>query len=246
MTEKREAFISLKDHKENFENNPKCRLINPAKSEYGKLSKVILDKINSNLRQKLNSNQWRNTQQVISWFGNINDKDRHSFISFDIVDFYPSISEKNLNEALVWPSDLATITENDISIIKHARKSLLFGNGKLWTKKDGSNSLFDVTMGSFDGAEICELVGLFILNHLGKRFGKENIGLYSDDSLAIIKSKSARLLDKTRKELLKIFEQFDLKITAEVNLNVVNFLDVTFDLNNAKHKPYRKPNDDPL
>ena len=65
-------------------------------------------------------------------------------------------------------------------------------------------------MGSFDGAEICELVGLFILNHLGKRFGKENIGLYRDDGLAIIKSKSARLLDKTRKELHKIFEQFDL------------------------------------
>ncbi len=35
-------FISLKDHKENFENNPKCRLINPAKSESGKLSKIIL------------------------------------------------------------------------------------------------------------------------------------------------------------------------------------------------------------
>ena len=101
-------------------------------------------------------------------------------------------------------------------------------------------------MGSFDGTEICELVGLFILNHLGKRFGKENIGLYRDDGLAIIKSKSTRLLDKTRKELHKIFEQFDVKITAEVNLNVVNFLDVTFDLNNAKHKPYRKPNDDPL
>ena len=94
------------------------------------------------------------------------------------MDFYPSISEKLLNEALAWASDLATITENDISIIKHARKYLLFGNGKLWTKKDGSNSLFDVTIGSFDGAEICELVGLFILNHLGKRFGKENIGLY--------------------------------------------------------------------
>jgi hypothetical protein len=91
------------------------------------------------------------------------------------VDFYPSISQKLLNEALAWASGLATITENDISIIKRARKSLLFGNGKLWTKKDGSNSLSDVTMGSFDGAEICELVGLFILNHLGKRFGKENI-----------------------------------------------------------------------
>jgi hypothetical protein len=83
---KREAFISLKDHKENFENNPKCRLINPAKSESGKL------------------NQWRNTKQVIEWFGNIKDKERYSFISFDIVDFYPSISEKLLDQALSWAS----------------------------------------------------------------------------------------------------------------------------------------------
>ncbi len=29
-------------------------------------------------------------------------------------------------------------------------------------------------------------------------------------------------------------------------MHVVNFLDVTFDLNNGKFKPYRKPNDDPL
>jgi hypothetical protein len=109
-------------------------------------------------------------------------------------------------------------------------------------KKRRKQQFLDVTMGSFDGAEICELVGLFILNHLGKRFGKENFDLYRDDGLAIIKSKSARLLDKSRKELHKIFEQFDLKITAEVKLNVVNFLDVTFDMINAKHKPYRKPN----
>ena len=101
-------------------------------------------------------------------------------------------------------------------------------------------------MGSYDGAEICELVGLFILNHLGKTFGKEKIGLYRDDGLAIIKNKSARLADKTRKELHKAFDQFGLKITAESNLHVVNFLDVTFDLSTGKYKPYRQPNDDPL
>ena len=84
---KREAFISLKDHKENFENNPKCRLINPAKSDSGKISKLILDKVNTHLRTILNVNQWRNTQNVIEWFGNIEQKSRHSFISFDIVDF---------------------------------------------------------------------------------------------------------------------------------------------------------------
>ena len=100
-------------------------------------------------------------------------------------------------------------------------------------------------MGSYDGAEICELVGLFILSHLGKSFGKENIGLYRNDGL-VIKNKSSRLADKTRKEFHKAFEQFGLKITAESDLHVINFLDVTFDLSTGKYKPYRKPNDDLL
>ena len=90
------------------------------------------------------------------------------------------------------------------------------------------------------------VVGLFILNHLGKKLGKKNIVLYRDDGLAIIKNRSARLADKTRKELHKVFEQFGPKITAESNLHVVNFSDVTFDLATGKYKPYRKPNDDPL
>ena len=78
------ALISFKDHKENFENIPKCRLINPAKSDSGKISKLILDKVNTHLRTILNVNQWRNTQNVIEWFGCIEQKSRHSFISFDI------------------------------------------------------------------------------------------------------------------------------------------------------------------
>ena len=146
-----------------------------------------------------------------------------------------------------WVSNLASISNEDISIIKHARnsKSLLVSNGRSWIKNNKSN-LLDVTMGSYDGADICELVGLFILKQLGKTFGNKNIVLYRDNGLATIKNKSARLADKMRKELHKIFEQFRLKITAEANLHVVNFLDVTFDLTSAKHGPYRKANDDPL
>ena len=49
---KREAFITLKDHKENFENNPKCRLLNPSKSEIGIISRHHLQKINSTMRDK--------------------------------------------------------------------------------------------------------------------------------------------------------------------------------------------------
>jgi len=34
-TAMKEAFITLKDHKDNFENKPNCRLINPLKPEIG-------------------------------------------------------------------------------------------------------------------------------------------------------------------------------------------------------------------
>ena len=50
--QKREAFISIKDHKDNFQNNTKCRLINPAKSDLGKVSKKILTRIVTSVKQK--------------------------------------------------------------------------------------------------------------------------------------------------------------------------------------------------
>ena len=40
-------------------------------------------------------------------------------------------------------------------------------------------------MGCFDGAEICELVGLFILHKLTADLGKEYVGLYRDDGLVL-------------------------------------------------------------
>ena len=54
-----ESFITLKDHKENFHDDPK-RLINPAKNEMGRISTDILDGINQQLRNKLNIKQWKN------------------------------------------------------------------------------------------------------------------------------------------------------------------------------------------
>ena len=47
----------------------------------------------------------------------------------------------------------------------HCRKSLLFDNENGWTKKN-HNNMFDVPMGSFDGAEVCELIGFFLLDNL--------------------------------------------------------------------------------
>ena len=65
---RRDAFITLKDHKDNFPNNIKCRLINPAKSEIGRISKKLLEGINDSVRTTLDVCQWRNTNAVIEWF----------------------------------------------------------------------------------------------------------------------------------------------------------------------------------
>ena len=81
------CFITLKDHKGNFENNPTTRLINPAKNELGRISKVILEKINSQLRTTLHLNQWKSTSNVTEWFSNIKEKQKHKFMMFDVKDF---------------------------------------------------------------------------------------------------------------------------------------------------------------
>ena len=234
------AFVTVKDHKENFKTNPKFRLINPAKSELGKISKITLD-----IRKRTKVNQWKNSLSVIDWFNNIKNKPRHSFLIFDIAEFYPSITEELLDKAIAWAQNYVTISEQQIEIIKHARNSLLFSNGKTWIKQQ-DNPLFDVTMGSNDGAEVCELVGLFILNSLAKKYGKERVGLYRDDGLILLSGTSARLADKARKYLHELFGEFQLKITAEITHQSVNFLDVTFNLRDESYQPYRKPNNDPL
>ena len=77
-------------------NSPKCRLINPAKSEIGIISKHYLEKINDNIQRKSKLQQWRNTSSVIGRFQQIPSKEKSKFIKFDIVDFYPSITEELL------------------------------------------------------------------------------------------------------------------------------------------------------
>ena len=107
----KDSFITLKDHKSNFNNKPTCKLINPSKSEIGIISKQILQRINSKIVNSTKLNQWKNTDSVIIWFNELTDKSDRSFISFDIVDFYPSISEKLLLDALSFASNY--LSEND-------------------------------------------------------------------------------------------------------------------------------------
>ena len=93
-------------------------------------------------------------------------------------------------------------------------------------------------MGSFDGAEVCELVGLYLLSQLQHLDMK--VGFYRDDGLAVTKL-SPQYKERMKKEICQIFKQNDLNITIEAKKNV-DFLDYTLDLRTGIYKPYRKPN----
>ena len=58
--------------------------------------------------------------------------------------------------------------------------------------------LFDVTMGSYDGCELCELVGLYVLHRLKEKFPEIDFGLYRDDGLGVLKRTPKTKLERER------------------------------------------------
>ena len=81
----------------------------------------------------------------------------------------------------------------------------MFHNNIAWKEKTTA-SCFDVTMDSYDEAEVCELVGTFILSKLGNIIGKKNTGLYRDDGLVFLRNMNAWGIDKTREIIIKMFK----------------------------------------
>ena len=103
-------------------------------------------------------------------------------------------------------------------------------------------------MGSYDGAQVCELVGLFLLHELNTLMTDTagSLGLYRDDGLAAVYNLSGSAIDRLKKDITKIFQTHGLSLTTETNLIQTDFLDVTFNLETEKFWSYRKPGDQPL
>ena len=87
-------------------------------------------------------------------------------MSYDIKDFYPNIKEPLLDKAIEFARKYTHIDEQTIRIIKHCRKNILIDEKRqVWIKKS-TNGEFDVTQGSLDSCQICELVGIYLLSNL--------------------------------------------------------------------------------
>jgi len=149
-----------------------------------------------------------------------------------------------VEKALQFASKYVNISSDEKDIIIQAKNSLLFNNNnKAWCKIN-SDSRFDVTMGSYDGAETCELVGLFLLSELQHEYGN-CIGLCRDDGLGAF-NESPRNIELIKKGICQIFARHNLKITIDANMKSVDYLDINLNLEKGSLKPYMKPNNTPL
>ena len=99
-------------------------------------------------------------------------------------------------------------------------------------------------MGAYDGPEVCELIGIFMLSLLSKHINKNHIGLYRDDGLAILKNTSDPEAEKLKRKFQKLFKEKGLDIIIECTLKITNYLDITLNLNDGSYRPYRKPNEE--
>ena len=234
------AYITIKDHKEDFPARMKFRLINSCKTNIGIISKKFLDDINKAVRASTGLQQWRCTEDVLHWFSNLPQQASRKFLKFDIESFYPSITSELLSRAINFARKHAEITEHQEDIIFHSCRGVLVGeDGSIWVKKQQEK--FDVSMGSYDGGEVAELVGLYLLSEIEKVLPKGSFGLFRDDGLAALLGRG-RQLDKMRKKLDELFRKEGLSITAETNVAVVDYLDVVLNLEEGSYKPFIKPN----
>ena len=160
-------------------NNPKFRVINPTKSELGMVSKKMLAEIILAVKTKAQLLQFKNADSTIDWFSKLERKEKLHFIQFDVVNFYASISPKLLENSVAFAAKHTAISQDTKETIMQAAKSFLYSENTAWIKKQGGT--FDITMGGYHGAEVCDLVGLYLLSQLSQVLPKGLVGLYRDE-----------------------------------------------------------------
>ena len=88
------------------------------------------------------------------------------FVIFDIKDFYPSTTQELLNKALNFASEYIHISTCDIDVITQGNHYCLMAPISRLIIRE---VLFDVSVGACNRAEVCELVGTYMLNLLSKK-----------------------------------------------------------------------------
>ena len=97
-------------------------------------------------------------------------------------------------------------------------------------RSKNSDNCFDVTMGTYNGAKVCELVGTLILSTLANSIPKENCSLYRDDGLIVMRNENGLKTDRITKGVFIILKVISFEIEIKTNLKFADCLDITCNL----------------
>ena len=122
-------------------------------------------------------------------------------LQFENVNFYPSISKELLLQNISLARNYTDLTKKELGIILACRKFVLVYHDNT-AYFDVTTYNFDVTMGSFDSAD---LVGIYTLDTLDKFLDLKNVGIYRDDGLIFIPNCNGRLTSKKQKEVFRVY-----------------------------------------
>ena len=93
-----------------------------------------------------------------------------------VTNLYPAFCLTfHLTGVLFW-GELQHVGEVSEQMFKH-------GPIKTLEIKEKHCDIFDAAMGAYDGAEVCEIVSLFLSNNLANQFDKLSVGLYRETNL---------------------------------------------------------------
>ena len=83
-----------------------------------------------------------------------------------------------------------------------------------------------------NGAEICELVGIYILSRLSTVIDKNDCGLYRNDGVLVLRNVQGQQIDRTRENTTEIFKDFLIDI--KTNLKIVEIPFASYILHETK------------
>jgi hypothetical protein len=124
---------------------------------------------------------------VLSWFNKVTDKSQYSFIAFDVVDFYSSISIDLLKAALDFASKYDNITDTERKKLLYMRRNRACTRASTGERNYHQIYLMSLWVALMVPNHVNWPVGSFLLHLITMKHGNK-FGLYRDDGLGIIKA----------------------------------------------------------
>ena len=140
---------------------------------------------------------------------------------------------------ICWSSFIHLIFQSQVTTLYLIQATSSYFATTQFGRKN-TNNLFGICMECFCGTEICWRIVIFLLRKMVYKFNLQNFWIYHEDGWIFL-----RIVMLWCRLCYKIYKIHLLNLDVASKLKTVNFLIITFDLNNGMQQPSRKLNNQP-